>query len=210
MTDRETEKRFSEVIATFEKKTNFNCAELWQFFTRCVWIYYEHVKIAQKIARSRERVSSLKAFRKRIAALDKALAGLRADPYINRAVNDAARYVDQPHAVAGSNLVQRFIGQLKLLGDVIAAAETAAIATKEPSGGNRPDAALHELIPAVSELYMREAAVPREPNGWAADTNDGGELLNLLQATLRPLGIKKTNAALRKMYQRAKARSGGT
>jgi hypothetical protein len=97
--------------------------------------------------------------------------------------------------------LQRLQAELEWFGklsDDAAKAVTADVG----KGGNRADAALREFILSIADLYRLEAKNPREPTGWQADT-ESGELLRLLQATLRPLGVEMSLPALYQRYLRA-------
>lgn len=82
---------------------------------------------------------------------------------------------------------------------------------KATHGSPVPDDALHTVIRLLHVTYFCFAADPRTPS---ADTGDesaeqrtwrGGELLDFLQAALRPLGIQKYREAIYSDWRRAVA-----
>lgn len=80
---------------------------------------------------------------------------------------------------------------------------------KDSHGGRRADDALHMTIRLLDKVYRECAADPRTPG---ADIGDGsadsrtwrkGELLDFLEAALRPLGIQKNREAVYADWRRA-------
>ena len=73
--------------------------------------------------------------------------------------------------------------------------------------GNRPDQDQHEFVCSIERIYQQAALEPRRPNFDPILEEERGELLDLLNACLLPLGVKMTRSALLGLYRRATERT---
>jgi hypothetical protein len=213
MTAREyyTDGQFADVCGAFHQKPGIDLGRFRRSLEGRGWLYAEGKTERKRLDRPAERVKKLINLRKKASALSKDLTEARNDPYLNRMLDDTALAAHRGAFFAPSNqgaevavsvaLVQRVIGQLAELDDLLKRAEREATARKT-IGGNRADISLYELILSLEELYRDVALSPQNPTGWSAD-GGADEFLGFLRAALKPLGIDKTDSALRENYRDA-------
>lgn len=70
---------------------------------------------------------------------------------------------------------------------------------KAPKGGNRADEALHDLIKDLHSVYFEFGETPQNPGRAGRE----GELMDFLEAALKPLGFEREREALYSLWRRA-------
>jgi hypothetical protein len=205
------DQQVSEILAAFKYKPDLDLSRLRRSLEHCAWLYKEAKSELARVARPKDRVLILRGLCDKASRLSDALHEALRDPYLNRMLDNTTLAPRRGIAFTPEGqgaevaierrLVDRVIGQLAELERFLKSVEQQA---KPGSGGNRPDIALYELILTIEEFYLGAAANPHLPTGWSPNS-ENNEFLRFTQAILKPLGIKKTDDALRELYRRAHA-----
>ena len=186
--------QFAEVLGTFRPAPGFDKAKFREQLERVAWFYYEWKADPDELQTDAQR-------RDFIRTLGAAAKSLR----VKMREADASNCISKAFRQIGADTIylrlQRLQKALEWFGNVSDHA-AAAIESDIKKGGNRPDEPLRELILSVTDLYQQAAENFQKPTGWQAD-NKRGELLQLLQAVLRPVGVEMSLPALRQAYLRA-------
>lgn len=91
-----------------------------------------------------------------------------------------------------------------LLGWAVRVADRASERSTWLAMGKGPDEALHQFVRQIDQTYRSLAADPRNPRTEDHTNNlKGGDLLRLLDACLRPLGIALTPESMASLWRRA-------
>ena len=199
-----TDDQFAEIVAAAKLKPDADLKRFREALERRAWFYLEAARLAEKTARPYQRAPKLKRLSGKVSALENALAEVRDDPYLNDALNQAAREVDTGYIDYDGGSVQKIVGGLAWLRAAIEKAKC------HSAGGesSKADMALYELILAVMDFYRSVAAEPHQPSGWSA--HDDAEFWVFAQKIMTPLGVKKSNDALWQIYRRAVSPNPGT
>jgi hypothetical protein len=191
--------QFDEILKTFRPAPGFNKCKFRESLERVAWFYHEHKADADEQMTDAQR----RDFVRNLGAAARSLHTKMREAGASIRILEAFRQVNIGSANAGPVYVRlrRLQEELEWFGKVSDAAAK-AIAPDVGKGGNRSDAALREFILSIRDLYLLAAENSRKPTGWQADS-EKGELLRLLQATLRPIGVEMALPALYQAYVRA-------
>jgi hypothetical protein len=230
------EQDFAAIIASFQPDPTFDPATFREVLERCVWLYLEGRKLRKKITKPAGRPNRIRSLSKNVNGLLRGLNIARDDPDISRFLTNAIstlhsglpenrekqpedcseflnRLADKALAQAlAERQLDELVDCLNWSRQVLDVAERDARAQGIRKGGKRPDAELHELILSLCEIYEGAAAHPRKLSGHDVDSeteNEDHEFLKFLRTATCPLGIRKSDAAWRELYRRAKTAAGG-
>jgi hypothetical protein len=214
---------------SFEAKPNADLAEFRRKIERQAWLYvaYEHGKTRRPLPSDRKR--HIAKLRKRAAAFAEALDSARSSIWLAEDIRGAAEklarrkealpsyppdLIEYESCPPGDPVILQSWGrpaeeQIKTVYDelqwfleVLRLAEMRAQQAIRPASP-RADEPLHEFICGIERLYEQTASNPTRPYFDPTEDVQRGELLDLINACLTPLGVNLTRSALLALYRRA-------
>jgi len=99
--------------------------------------------------------------------------------------------------------IKKVRGALHWFVEVLRLAEARAQQGIRPAS-RRADEPLYEFLFGIEQLYEQAACNPTRPHFDPIEEVERGELLDLINACLAPLGVNMTRSALLALYRRAK------
>jgi hypothetical protein len=224
-----TKDHLRRIFRSFKAKPDTDLDWLRDEIERCAWVYVafsDHHR--PRSIEPSERKRRLNSFRKRaeafLAAAEAVGANMRLAEDIRGAADALAkrdglpdfgpeliRYESIPpgdpismpvwHGAAEKQIKKTHDG-LRWFVRVLREAEARAQQGIRPAG-NRADLPQHEFVCGIERVYQKTALEPRRPNFDPISEEERGELLDLLNACLLPLGVNMTRSALLGLYRRA-------
>ena len=210
---------FAVVVAAFEPKPTFDCAKFRKSLELCAWMYVEGKEVLGKSARPAERKARTIGLRDKVADIIGDVSAYQEDPWLNRSLIDAIKVRDFGQSGARATTIEEFAVEAEavlraeqkvhMFVQWLAWFRDTLDVVESSEQTNRSSAALNEVILSIHELYTAAALHPRAPTDRGT-SDQANEFLRLLQAALRPLGVERSDQALRKVFDRARLRSRGT
>ncbi len=226
-----SDEQFRTIAASFKIKPGVDLDKLRARLERCAWIYVAFAAHRPRSLGPSERKRALHSLHKIAEKLLAALDVVQANTRIGEDILGAAvalakrdglpdfgpelmRYESIPpgdpismpvwHGTA-ANQIKKIYEDLRWLVRVLSETERRAKQDIRPAG-KRADLPQHEFVCGIERIYQETALSPRRPRFDPISDEERGELLDLLDTCLFPLGVNMTRSALLGLYRRATVR----